>query len=217
MIWRRTVITPNFPAAGFAITLAEKQKHVAATPLMPLPNVSSEGGPVLIADFAALRSWRGAFHDSGDYERACDALGNATLTELQVGEHRVIVWDIGGPGTADIVRVSPTHISLVRIWPDASWTEADCERTMISAATERFGPVQSAQLSIHSGYLLALWAPEDMSTGGGPLGDSGSLSSLTVGSGGAYVRVPSGRYGVSACEWQTEVYEVTKIDLRLLS
>jgi len=172
---------------------------------------------VLIADFEALRSWRGAIHESGDYERACDALGNATLTELQVGDHRIVVWDIGGPGTACIVRVSPAHISIVRIWPDASWTEADCERTLISAATERFGSEQLAQLSIHSGYLLALWAPEDVSAGGLPLGDSGSPDNLSIGDGGAYVHVPLGCYSVTACEWQTDIYDVTKIDLRLLS
>ncbi len=183
---------------------------------MPLPHVSSEGGPVLIADFEALRSWRGAFHDSGDYQRACDALGTAALTEFHVGNHRALVWDIGGPGTADIVRVSPTHISIVRIWPDASWTEDDCERTVISSATERFGSEQLAQLSIYTGYLLALWAPEDMSAGGRPSGDSGIPDDLSIGDGGAYVRVPSGRYSVSACEWQTGVYDVTKIDLRHL-
>jgi hypothetical protein len=73
-----------------------------------------------------------------------------------------------------------------------------------------------AHLSIHTGYLLALWAPEDMSAGGRPSGDSGIPDDLSIGDGGAYVRVLSGRYSVSACEWQTGVYDVTKIDLRHL-
>jgi hypothetical protein len=123
---------------------------------MPLPHVSSEGGPVLVADFEALRRWRGAFHDSGGYDRACEALGANTLAEIQVGDRRAILWDIGGPGTADIVVVSPSHISIVRIWPDASWSEQECERAVVSAATERFGTQELAKLSIDTGYLLAL-------------------------------------------------------------
>src|SRR6266436_1866107 len=30
-----------------------------------------------------------------------------------------------------------------------------------------------------------------------------------------YIRVPSGCYSVTACEWRTDTYDVTKIDLRL--
>lgn len=184
---------------------------------MHLPHVSSEGGPILVADFDALHSWRGVFHDSGDYERACETLGADTLAEIQVGSHHAVVWDMGGPGTADIVLVSPNHISIVRIWPDGSWSDHECEQAVMSAATERFGTEELAQLSIHTGYLLALWAPEDMSGGGSPSGADGVPEDLSIGDGGAYVRVPSGRYTVTACEWQTVIYDVTKIDLRLLA
>ena len=182
---------------------------------MPLPHVSSEGGPVLVADFEALRSWRGAFHGSGDYDRACRTLGAATVAQIRVGSHEALLWDIGGPGTADIVLVSPTHISMVRIWPDASWSGEECEQAIVSAATERFGTDVLAQLSIRSGYLLALWAPEDMSLGGTPSGAFGVPDDLSIGDGGAYIRVPLGCYSVTACEWQTDTYDVTKIDLRL--
>ena len=102
-------------------------------------HVSSEGGPILVADFEALRSWRGAFHDSGDYERACDALGSNSLVEIEVGDDQVLVWDIGGPGTAYLVWVSPEHVSIVRIWPDASWSSEECDEAVISAATDRCG------------------------------------------------------------------------------
>jgi hypothetical protein len=182
---------------------------------MPLPHVSSEGGPVLVADFETLRSWRGAFHESGDYETACETLGFDTVAELPIGSHLAVVWNIGGPGTADIVIFSPEHISIVRIWPDGSWTDQECEQAVISAATERFGSEELAQITISSGYLLALWAPEDMSAGGSPVGESGVPEDLSIGDGGAYVRVPSGYYSVTACEWQTSIYDVTKIDLRL--
>jgi len=184
---------------------------------MPLPHVSSEGGPVLVADYETLRSWRGAFQDSGDYERACESLGAQTLTMIQIGDDQAIVWDIGGPGTADIVRVSPEHLSIVRIWPDGSWSDQECEQVVISAATDRFGTEELARLTIHTGYLLALWAPEDVVAGGSPSGDSGVPDDLSIGDGGAYVRVPTGCYSVTACEWQTGIYDVTKIDLRLLA
>lgn len=179
------------------------------------PYVSSEGGPVILADFEALRSWRGAFHDSGDYERACETLGDSTICELAVGGLRAVVWHMGGPGTADIVQVSAEHISLVRIWPDASWSEQDCTQAVTAAATERFGSEELAQVVIHSGYLLALWAPEDMTACGSPSGGSGAPDDLSMGGGGAYIKVPPGRYSVSACEWQAEKHDVTKIDLRL--
>jgi hypothetical protein len=142
-------------------------------------------------------------------------LGANALAEIQIGESQAIVWDIGGPGTADIVVVSSAHISIVRIWPDGSWSDQECERAIVSAATERFGTKELARLSIHAGYLLALWAPEDMAAGGNPSGDSGVPDDLSIGDGGAYVRVPKGAYSVTACEWQTGVYDVTKIDLRL--
>ena len=168
-----------------------------------------------MADFEALRSWRGAFHDSGDYERACETLGADTLAEIEIGGYQAVVWDIGGPGTAAIVLVSSEQISIVRIWPDGSWSDQECEQAVISAATERFGTEELGRFSIHSGYLLALWAPEDMSAGGSPSGESGVPDDLSIGDGGAYVRVPPGCYSVTACEWQTGIYDVTKIDLRL--
>lgn len=181
-----------------------------------LPHVSSEGGPLLIADFEALRSWRGAFHDSGDYQRVCDTLGADTFADLSDGSHQALVWDFGGPGTANIVLVNPQHISIVRLWPDGSWTDHECQQAVILAATERFGSQELAQVVIYSSYLLALWAPEDMSAGGAPIGDSGVPDGLSIRDGGAYVSVPSGRYSVTACEWQAGSYDVTKLDLKLL-
>ena len=138
-----------------------------------------------MADFEALRSWRGAFHDSGDYERACEKLGGDTVAEIPIGGHQAVVWDIGGPGTAGIVLVNPEHISIVRIWPDSSWSDQECEQVVISAATERFGTEVLARFSIHTGYLLALWAPEDMLAGGNPSGESGVPDDLSIGDGGA--------------------------------
>ncbi len=170
---------------------------------------------MLLADFDALRSWRGSFEEPGDYDRACEALGDGSLAQMEVGTSRAVVWDFGGPGTADIVHVSPAHVSIVRLWPDDSWTNDDCEQAAIAAATERFGANELARLSIHSGYLLALWAPEDMSAGGNPSGESGVPDDLSIGDGGAYVQVPVGNYTVTACEWQTDVCEVTKVDLKL--
>lgn len=182
---------------------------------MSLPTVSSEGGPLLVADYESLRPWKGAFDDSGDYERACGALGTNTVAEIEAGSNPVLVWDMGGPGTACVVRVSPQHVSIVRVWPDAAWTDEDYDRAVASAATECFGVEELARLTIHSGYLLALWGPEDMTLAGSPSGDSGVPDDLSVGDGGGYVRVPTGCYFVTACEWQEGNYDVTKIDLKL--
>lgn len=55
-----------------------------------------------------------------------------------------------------------------------------------------------------------------MSAGGDPSGDLGVPEDLSIGDGGAYVRVQTGCYVVTACEWQADIYDVTKIDLKLL-
>jgi hypothetical protein len=144
-------------------------------------------------------------------------LGNATLGRIEAGDCHAIVWDIGGPGTADIVQVSPAHISLVRIWPDAKWSDEEIEQAVIAAASECSGSDELARLTIHSGYLLGLWAPEDLTSCSPPSGDSGIPDDLSIGDGGAYVKVAPGLYSVTACQWRSPNCDFTKMDLRLRS
>lgn len=182
---------------------------------MTLPHVSSEGGPIILGDFEALRAWRGISDSAADYENACQLVKSTNPSPIVVGGVAALVWEFGGPGTGDIVVVSDTHISIVRIWPDASWAEAETESAVISSATARFGTAVTAHLTIASDYLLALWATENASEFSLPRGAKGVPGpGLSIGDGGAYLRVPCGRYEVSACEWQTDTYDVTKLDLQ---
>ena len=182
---------------------------------MSLPHVSSEGGPIILGDFAALRTWRGVSGSSNHYDTACQLVQSTNPSPITFGGVESIVWDFGGAGTSDIVVVNDSHISVVRIWPDASWTETETETTIISSATARFGKSVIANLTISSGYLLALWATEDASEFSSPLNAQGvPRPGLSIGDGGAYVRIQRGRYDITACEWQTDKFDVTKIDLR---
>jgi hypothetical protein len=182
---------------------------------MSLPHVSSEGGPIILGDFEALRAWRGISDSSSHYDTACQLMENANPSPIAVGGGDSLVWSFGGPGTGDIVVVNNKHISVVRIWPDASWTESETEAAVVSSATARFGSTTVGHLTVNSGYLLALWATEDASEFSSPRGEDGVPEpGLSIGDGGAYVRVPCGRYEVTACEWQEEKFDVTKLDLR---
>jgi hypothetical protein len=180
---------------------------------MSLPHVSSEGGPIILADFDALQRWRGAFDSSGHYEFACQQLERGNPSPMMFGSRESVVWDFGGPGSGDIILVSDSHISIVRIWPDASWSDEHTEAVIVSSATAQFGSSIMAHLTISSDYLLALWAAEDLSECSPPNGQAGVPEALSIGDGGAYVRVLCGHYEVTACEWQTHQFDVTKLDL----
>ena len=184
---------------------------------MPLPHVSSEGGPIILGDFEALRVWRGASDSSNYYETACQLLNQSNPSPLTLGGAESVVWDFGGPGTGDIAIVSDSHVSVVRIWPGDSWTDDYTASVVVTSATSRFGTSILGHITIESGYLLALWAPEDASQFLPPQGARGVPEpGLSIGDGGAYVRVLCGSYEVSNCEWQTGEFDVTKIDLRLI-
>ena len=182
---------------------------------MHLPHVSSEGGPILLGDFETLRTWRGASDSSDHYDTACKLLERSNPSLLAFGGAESVVWDFGGPGTGDIVVVSESHISVVRVWPDDSWTDDHTASVVIASATARLGTAVMAHVSITSGYLLALWAPEDASEFSSPQDSRGvPTPGLSIGDGGAYVRVPCGRYEITTCEWQSDECDITKLDLR---
>ena len=185
-----------------------------ASPTKRLPHVSSEGGPIILADFPSLLGWRGAFESSGHYEAACKLLDHANPAVLVFSGIESVLWEFGGPGTGHIVTVSDSHISIVRIWPDADWNDDEIDAAIVSSATARFGGSVVAHLTIDSGYLLALWAPEDTAEFSEPTGSEGVPEGLSIGDGGTYVRVPCGRYEISCGEWEEGNFDVTKLDLR---
>jgi hypothetical protein len=127
-------------------------------------------------------------------------------------DRKSVVWDFGGPGTADLALTDDAHISVVRIWPDAAWNDGQTEAAIMASATARFGSEVVTHLEIYSGYLPALWAPEDTSQFCPPQGAFGVPKDLSIGDDGTYVRVPCGQYEITTCEWQNDNFDVTKLE-----
>src|SRR5688572_18491134 len=133
---------PRINLEPFMIDLVQMigvQTVVSGSTVMDLPHVSSEGGPIILGDFKAVRAWRGASDASDDYEKACQLLERSNPSPLVFGQTEAVIWDFEGPGTGDIVMVSECHISVVRIWPDESWTDDHTASVVLASATDRFG------------------------------------------------------------------------------
>jgi hypothetical protein len=185
--------------------------HYLMVDAMKLPHVSSEGGPIILGDFQALRAWRRTFFH---YNSARRLVRPANPRPVALGGAISLVWDFGGPGTGYIVVVSDTHVSVVCLWPNASLTESETETAVVFSAGACLGTEVLAHLTISSGYLLALWAAEDASEFSPPRGAKGIPEpGLKSRDGGAYVSIPCGRYEITASEWQTDKFDVTKLDL----
>lgn len=56
--------------------------------------------------------------------------------------------------------------------------------------------------------------PEDTAEFTAPHGAEGVPEDLSIGDGGAYVRVPCGRYEITIYEWQNDDFDVTKPDVQ---
>lgn len=159
--------------------------------------VSSEGGPLLLADAIAVHSWHGASEDSSDYERVCllwDDLNIPGFT-IEIGEHQGIIWELGGAGTADVFCTEDGTIHLVRAWLRES-------RDMASIHALAELPIHTvdpfASLRIGCGRLAILWAPESGEcilpedvNGTGNKPPSGDLS---INGAGLVVSLPNGDY-----------------------
>lgn len=158
--------------------------------------MSSEGGPFLLADAFAVRSWRGAAEGSTDYTRLCEALDRAGpgwgLT-WSLGDCNTVVWEAEGAGTADVLRASPSSMLLVRGWFDGDWEAATREAARVPRGEED----HLGELEIRCGVLAILWTPEDgtcvtdadVARGSGePTGD------VAISGSSLLVRLPAGRY-----------------------
>lgn len=75
-----------------------------------LGTVSSEDGPLLVADANIIRLWRGIDEGGADYKRACETPGNGA--SITLGGGNGLVWDMGGPGTTDVLRKSDSELVL---------------------------------------------------------------------------------------------------------
>ena len=129
--------------------------------LEEIGRVSGEGGPLLLADLITVTSWRGIAEGGKDYERACDLLLEGPGVEgcaIAIGGETGVVWEMEGGGTAGVFRRGQDYAIVTRIWPE----DPDDTRTFrVLAEVAAADIARIAELSIASGVLAILWAPED--------------------------------------------------------
>lgn len=157
--------------------------------------VSSEGGPLLIADVSIVRSWQGA-DDEDAYEHACEILTTVPKAEgktISIANGTGLLWDMGGQGVSDVFLKSSTHIIVVRAWLE---DPNDVEIVTLFANT----PIQECQrlgsVTIETGIASILWAPEN---GEGIMpdvisGDAIHIEGLSVKGSGLLVKLEAGDY-----------------------
>lgn len=152
-----------------------------------LGNVSTEGGPLLLADRAALANWSGVEGD--DYDRLCDALliSQPRALSVDLAGAAALAWNVP-TGTADVWRTGPASVLLAR-----AWVNEDEELAQLAEP-----PMDSSELlgtvSIPSGWLVVLWATEP---GNGVLAvepQDGLSVDLSVGGAALVIQVPPGDY-----------------------
>jgi hypothetical protein len=155
-----------------------------------LGRVSTEGGPLLIADREALSSWSGVSGDGDDYQKACDPLNanpNLCGLQLELGGHAAIVWDMP-TGTADVWRLSANSLVIVRPWVDEE------SRAAFLASLPRENPVRLGKLTLSSGWLVIMWAAEDGADIAGIAPRDGAPLHLSVDEAGLVAALPPGTY-----------------------
>ena len=124
--------------------------------------VSSEGGPLLIADAAIARNWQGATLDNvDDYQRACeifDADSEVQGEFIPIAESRGLIWDMGGAGTSDIFLKDSAHLVIVRAWLDDTDDEEKAISDLAHTPLREYKDLGS--LEVKTGLVAILWAPE---------------------------------------------------------
>jgi hypothetical protein len=122
--------------------------------------VDSEDGLLVFGDAAALQMWRGTSSDEEDVNKIQSALtGGLPGLDLPIANDTGVIWNMEGPGTADVFRDEPSgHILLVRSWlTDPESMESVLAFSSIDAALNN----AFAQFHIHSGCLAILSSTED--------------------------------------------------------
>jgi hypothetical protein len=122
--------------------------------------VNAEGGPLLLIDARLASDWQGT--SGNDYERACklfDSTAGLEGGEISVGTGKGLLWEIAGPGTADVFKQDDNYL-IVRVWPA---DPSDQNASALIANQSGTKPVKVGTLLVTGGTLAILWAAEDAS------------------------------------------------------
>jgi hypothetical protein len=119
---------------------------------------------LLLADARVIRVWRGCHEGSRDYERACEAIGDADASPIAIGSAFGLLWHMGGPGTTHVFQVGDSGLVLSRGWfPTA--TPGDDFIASVASLPRASASKYLGEVEIDSGTLAILWAPKDGADG----------------------------------------------------
>ncbi|QIF03800.1 hypothetical protein [Roseimicrobium sp. ORNL1] len=164
-----------------------------------LPNVSSEGGPLILSDAGTLRGWHGGFGSGGDYAEACAATTDGLVGSIR--EH-ILVWELEGAGTAYLASRTSDSFTLIRIWAANGEPSDDEIRDMLQLAIPT---PYKAHFRLRASPAVLIWAAEEATQisippalEGVPLGD------WSMGGTAYYFPVYPGNYEAAVHEYQSE-------------
>ncbi|MEV7289596.1 hypothetical protein AB0O01_34455 [Streptomyces sp. NPDC093252] len=144
--------------------------------------VASPGGPLLICAADAFAAWTGAAHDAaydldpgGDYARAWSAVHpddddlEAAIVDFgEHGQHRGVIWEMEGEGTAEIAQTTRTahrreapgadSFLITRSWIPRGSTPAPRHRAAGASPAEERG---TGELHLPGGRVVVAWAGLD--------------------------------------------------------
>jgi hypothetical protein len=154
--------------------------------------VSTEGGPLLIADRELAAGWTGAF--GTDYQRACDLFDadpDVPGGPVALNGGWGMVWDMP-TGTAEVWRRGAAQLTISRPWVDPDDVTSGQLADEPPRRAARFG-----QLEIRSGWLLIVWAAEEGREASFTAPGDGVALDLSIGHAGLIVAVPVGQYALA--------------------
>jgi hypothetical protein len=160
-------------------------------PAGQLGSVSTEGGPLLVADLSVALTWRGTDGDGRDYQRACDLLERdpfARGTFIEVAGREALLWDMP-TGTADVWRRGDGALVLNRTWVDNRDSELNFPLRLPPVNLRLLG-----QLVVRTGWLAVLWAAESGRDIERISPRDGLALNLSVGNAGLLAVLPNGVY-----------------------
>jgi hypothetical protein len=171
------------------------------------PYVSSEGGPILVGDSADLLDWNGS--DLTLYNRACE-VEQFGVIPIEFGGKTALSWDFGGPGTAFLVKSERTEAIFLRIWSDSDLSD-NAMNELVEISNEY---ISTASLTLRSGRLLAIWAPEDATEIVAPADGFGRPTGLSMGGTAYFLSLDAGRYAVTSSHYFKNEDEVAALRLK---
>ncbi|MFF6973970.1 MULTISPECIES: hypothetical protein [Streptomyces] len=126
--------------------------------------VNSLGGPLLVCEADAFAHWGGAEHGPGgepdpacDYGRALSAVDDEETGFIRFGdrgEHKGLLWDMEGEGTAE-VALSADGFLLLRSWLPQGGTAAPRRRAAGASPAEE---TEVGDLELPGGRVVVAWA-----------------------------------------------------------